>query len=152
VSELHNFRVEATVSDFYARYLEPGLRVRVGHSGQALPGACRPSAGDQGRHGDAGGHARQPDHPLLRNRLRVDAYVVTAQKGEALVADAGPAFNGKGRQDVFVSRAARAQAPLDVGLGDGSAVEIIAGAKAGEQLIVSDTSRFKHLDSIRISD
>ena len=38
VSELRNFRVEATVSDFYARYLEAGQRVRVVYSGQSLAG------------------------------------------------------------------------------------------------------------------
>lgn len=154
VSELHNYRVEATASDFYARYLEPGQRVRVGYSGQVLPGRVQtvlPEIKD--------GTITllvildQPNHPLLRNRLRVDANIITDQKADALIADSGPAFNGRGRQDVYVldGNVARKR-QLDVGLGDGNAVEIISGAKAGERLIVSDTSRFKHLDSIRISN
>ncbi|OGT59661.1 MAG: ABC transporter permease [Gammaproteobacteria bacterium RIFCSPHIGHO2_12_FULL_63_22] len=154
VSELHNYRVEATASDFYARYLEPGQRVRIGYSGQVLPGRVQtvlPEIKD--------GTVTllvvldQPNHPLLRNRLRVDANIITDQKADALIADSGPAFNGRGRQDVYVldGNVARKR-QLDVGLGDGNAVEIISGAKAGERLIVSDTSRFKHLDSIRISN
>ena len=152
VSELHNFRVEATVSDFYARYLEPGQAVRVNYSGQSLAGRVQtvlPEIKD--------GTVTlvvalaQPGHPLLRNRLRVDAFVVTAQKPDALIADAGPAFNGKGRQDVFVvdGNGAR-KVPLELGLGDGQSVEILSGAKAGDRLIASDMSRYRDLESIRI--
>ena len=152
VSELRNFRVEATVSDFYARYLEPGQAVRVNYSGQSLAGRVQtvlPEIKD--------GTVTlvvalaQPGHPLLRNRLRVDAFVVTAQKPDALIADAGPAFNGKGRQDVFVvdGNGAR-KVPLELGLGDGQSVEILSGAKAGDRLIASDMSRYRDLESIRI--
>jgi HlyD family secretion protein len=154
ISELHNYRVEATVSDFYARYLEPGLKVRVVNSGQTMAGRVQtilPEIKD--------GTVtlvvalEKPDHPLLRNRLRVDAYVVTAQKGEALVADAGPAFNGKGRQDVFVLEGNGARrVPVEIGLTDGESVEILSGAKAGDKLIASDMSRYRDLDYIRISN
>lgn len=154
VSELRNFRVEATVSDFYARYLEPGLPVRVAYSGQAMAGRVQtilPEIKD--------GTVtlvvalQHPDAPLLRNRLRVDAYVVTAEKADALVADAGPAFNGKGRQDVFLvdGNGAR-KASVEFGLSDGKSVEILSGAKAGDRLIASDMARYRDLDHIRISN
>ena len=95
----------------------------------------------------------QPNHPLLRNRLRVDASIITEQKADTLVAENGPAFNGRGRQDVFVvSDGVARKRQLDIGLGDGKAVEILSGAKAGDRLIVSDVSRYKHLDSIRVSN
>jgi HlyD family secretion protein len=152
VSELRNFRVEATVSDFYARYLEPGQAVRVSYSGQQMAGRVQtilPEIKD-GTVTLVVALAR-PDHPLLRNRLRVDAYVVTAQKADALVADAGPAFNGKGRQEVFLvdGNGAR-KVPVELGLSDGSAVEILSGAKAGDRLIASDMSRYRDLEEIRI--
>jgi HlyD family secretion protein len=154
VSELRNFRVEASVSDFYARYLEPGLAVRVVAGGQSMAGRVQtilPEIKDGtvtlvvtlGR----------PDHPLLRNRLRVDAYVVTAQKGDALVVDSGPAFNGKGRQDIFVVEGGTARrVPVEVGLADGQAVEILSGLRAGDRIVASDMSRFRDLSSIRISN
>jgi HlyD family secretion protein len=153
VSQLRNFRVEATVSDFYARHLEPGLPVRVHYSGQSLAGRVQtilPEIKD--------GTVTlvvaldEPGHALLRNRLRVEAFIVTAHKPDALVADAGPAFNGKGRQEVFVvgddGRARRK--PIEIGLSDGSAVEIVAGARAGDRLIASDMSRYADLDALRI--
>jgi HlyD family secretion protein len=154
VSELHNFRVEATASDFYARYLGPGQSVRVGYSGQTLPGHVQTILPEiQNGTVTLMIALDKPNDPLLRNKLRVDANIVTEQKTDALVADNGPAFNGKGRQDVFViSGGVARKTQLDVGLGDGNAVEIVSGAKAGDKLIVSDVSRFKHLDSIRISN
>jgi HlyD family secretion protein len=152
VSELHDFRVEATVSDFYARYLEPGQAVRITYSGQAMAGRVQtilPEIKD--------GTVTlvvalaQPGHPLLRNRLRVDASIVTAQKADALVADAGPAFNGKGRQEVFkVEGGSARKVPVELGLGDGASVEFLSGVKPGDRLIASDMSRFKDLDSVRI--
>jgi HlyD family secretion protein len=154
VSELRNFRVEATVSDFYARYLEPGLPVRVVYGGQSMGGRVQ-SILPEIKDGTvtlvvALAH---PDAPLLRNRLRVDAYVVTAQKADALIADAGPAFNGKGRQDVFVVDGDTARkASVDIGLSDGTSVEILSGARAGDRLVASDMARYRDLDRIRISD
>jgi HlyD family secretion protein len=154
VSELRNFRVEATVSDFYARYLAPGQAVRVAYSGQTMAGRVQtvlPEIKD--------GTVtlvvtlERPDHALLRNRLRVDAFIVTAQKADALIAEAGPAFNGKGRQDVFLVQGNEARrVPVDIGLIDGHAVEIVSGAKAGDRLIASDMSRWRELDRIRISN
>ena len=154
VSELHNFRVEATASDFYARYLSPGQPVQVGYSGQTLSGKVETILPEiQNGTVTLMVTLDKPDHPLLRNKLRVDANIVTDQKSDALVADSGPAFNGRGRQNVFVIDGGVARKKqLDVGLGDGKAVEIVSGAKAGDRLIVSDVSRYKYLDSIRISN
>lgn len=154
VSQLRNYRVEATVSDFYARYLSPGQPVRIGYSGQTLPGRVQ-TVLPEIQNGTVSLLVTldMPSHPLLRNKLRVDASIVTEQKSNALVADSGPAFNGKGRQDVFVINDGVAhKRQLEVGLGDGKVVEILSGARAGDRLIVSDVSRYKHLDSIRISD
>jgi len=81
---------------------------------------------------------QRPDHPLLRNRLRVDAYVVTAQKSDALIADTGPAFNGKGRQDVFLVQGNGARkVPVELGFGDCRAVEVLSGAKAQRPVFIA---------------
>ncbi|MGH8075740.1 MAG: efflux RND transporter periplasmic adaptor subunit [Lysobacter sp.] len=154
VSELHNYRVEASVSDFHARYLRADQQVRVEYSGQTLLGRVQTILPEI-----QNGTVKllvtldRPNHPLLRNKLRVDTNIITEQKAHALVVDTGPAFNGKGRQEIYVIEGGVAsKRVLDVGLGDGKAIEILAGAKAGDRLIVSDVSRIKHLSSIRISN
>jgi len=153
VSELDNFKVEASLSDFHARALSPGLAVRIEQGGQVLAGRVQtvlPEIQD--------GTVKllvtldQPHHPMLRNKLRVDVNIVTEQKNGVLVADSGPAINGRGRQALFVLRDGAARKTMvDIGASDGKAVEIVGGATLGERIIVSDLSRFKELDSIRVA-
>jgi len=154
ISGLDDFMVEASVSDFYARYLSPGQAVRIGYSGQTLDGEVQmilPEIVD--------GIVKltvtlaEPDHPMLRNKLRVEAAIVTDQRSDVLIATAGPAFNGQGRQAVWLLRGDHAvRTDVEVGLGDGHHVELVSGARAGDRLVVSDLSRFDHLERIRITD
>lgn len=154
VSDLQNYRVEASLSDFHTRLLSPGQAVRVEHGKQVLAGSVQTILPEI-----QNGTVKllvaldQPSHPLLRNKLRVDVNIVTERKDGVLVADSGPAFNGKGPQPVFVLRGGEArQATLTIGASDGKAVEIAAGARAGDRVIVSDVSRFKEHGTIRLKD
>jgi len=89
----------------------------------------------------------------LRNKMRVDVNVVTERRAGVLVLDNGAAFNGRGRQPAFVVRDDVARkTTLELGASDGKVVEVVAGAGPGDRVIVSDTSAFKTLDSIRISN
>jgi HlyD family secretion protein len=154
VSELHNFRVEATMSDFYARFLSAGQPVRVAYSGQVLSGTVHlilPEIQD--------GTLKllinldQPGHALLRDKLRVDVNIVTEEKSNVLLVDNGVALNGQGPQAVYVITNGYAQKrTLDLGLSDGEQVEVRGGAQAGERIIVSEINAFKHLDRIRVHE
>jgi HlyD family secretion protein len=153
VSDLHNYRVEATLSDFHARRVEPGQPVLVEQGALQLRGKVHtilPEIQD--------GTVKllvtldQPDHPQLRNKLRVDANIVAARKEGVLVVARGPAFNGRGQQPVFkVDGGTARKAILDIGASDGKQVEILAGARVGDRLVISDTTHFKDYDSIRIA-
>jgi HlyD family secretion protein len=153
VSELHNFRVEASVSDFYARYLNPGQAVRVEYSGQVIKGEVQTILPEiQNGSVKLLVSLSQPNHPALRHKLRVETNIVTDQKEKTLVVDAGPAINGKGRQDVYVLDNNRAvKRSLEFGLSDGKHVEVTQGMRAGEKLIVSDVSKYKHLENFRVN-
>ena len=93
----------------------------------------------------------QPNHRLLRNKLRVDVNIVTDRRQGTLVTDKGPAFNGRGRQPVYVIVEGVAEKrTLDIGRSDGKLVEILGGAQAGDRLVVSDTATFRQHDKLRI--
>ena len=154
VSELNNYRVEATLSDFHARALETGLAVRVEQNGKQLAGKVQTILPEI-----QNGAIKllvaldQPNDAQLRNKMRVDVNIVTEQKAGALVVDTGAAFNGRGPQAAFVvADGVARKRTVDFGASDGRAIEIVAGAKAGERIIVSDISRFKDADSIRIAN
>jgi HlyD family secretion protein len=153
VSEPNNYRIEATLSDFHARSLAPGQAVRIEQGQERMSGHVQTVLPEI-----QNGTVKllvtldQPNHPHLRNKMRVDVNIVTDQKRGVLVADSGPAFNGKGRQPIYVIREGAAyKTELDLGAGDGKAVEILSGASAGDRLIASDTSNFKQHERISIN-
>jgi HlyD family secretion protein len=154
VSELNNYRVEATLSDFHARQLAAGQPVRVEQNGEMLAGRVHTILPEiQNGTIKLLVDLEQPHNPHLRNKMRVDVNVVTASRAQVLVIDNGAAFNGKGRQPAFaVHEGAANKTWIELGSSDGKLVEVVNGARPGDRFIVSDTSAFKDLDSIRISN
>ncbi len=154
VSELNNYRVEATLSDFHARQLAPGQAVRVEQNGEVMAGTVHTILPEiQNGTIKLLVDLAQPRNPHLRNKMRVDVAVVTERRANVLVVDSGPAFNGRGPQPAFVVRDGVARRTiLDLGAGDGKVVEVVGGAHAGDRVVVSDTADFKHRDSIRITN
>jgi HlyD family secretion protein len=154
VSELDNYRVEATLSDFHARQLAAGQPVRVAQNGETLAGTVRTILPEiQNGSIKLLVDLQEAHNGHLRNKMRVDVSVVTARRANVLLIDSGPAFNGKGRQPAFAVRdGAAVRTTLELGASDGKVVEVVAGARAGERFIVSGTESFKDLDAIRIAE
>jgi HlyD family secretion protein len=153
VSELNNYRVEATLSDFHARLLAPGQPVLVEQNGEVLAGTVHTILPEiQNGTIKLLVDLAAPHNAHLRNKMRVDVNIITERKAAVLVIDSGAAFNGRGAQAAWlVEGGAARKTTLDLGSSDGKLVEIINGARPGQRFIVSDTSAFKDLDSIRIS-
>jgi HlyD family secretion protein len=153
VSELDNYKVEASLSDFHARALSAGQQVLVEQGNVKLKGEVQTVLPEiQNGTVKLLVTLAEPHHAMLRNKLRVEVNIITEQKQHALLADYGPAFNGRGPQDIFVVRDGIARkTTLNIGASDGKAVEILSGAHAGDQLIISDTSRYKERDSVRVA-
>ncbi len=152
VSTLNDFKVEATVSDFYARYLSVGQKAQIEYSGQKLSAQVQTIFPEI-----QNGTVKlllslvQPNHPALRHKLRVEANIVTEQKERVLVFETGVAINGKGRQDVFVLEGGDAvKRSVEIGLSDSRMVEVLSGLKAGDKIVISDVSRFIHLARFRV--
>lgn len=154
VSELNNYRVEASLSDFHARQLAAGQPVRVEQNGEILAGTVHTILPEiQNGSIKLLVDLARPRNPNLRNKMRVDVNVVTGHRAQVLVLDNGAAFNGRGRQPAFAVRdGAARKTTLELGAGDGKVIEVVAGARPGDRFIVSDTSAFKDLDSIRIAN
>jgi HlyD family secretion protein len=153
VSELNNYKVEASLSDFHARALNAGQKVLVEQGNVKLNGEVQTVLPEiQNGTVKLLVTLAEPHHPMLRNKLRVEVNIVTEQKQNALLADNGPAFNGRGPQDIFVVRDGVARkTTINIGASDGKAVEILSGVRAGDHLIISDTSRYKDRDSVRVA-
>jgi HlyD family secretion protein len=153
VSELNNYRVQASLSDFHARLLAPGQPVRVEQNGEVLAARVHTILPEiQNGTIKLLVDLDQPHNPHLRNKMRVDVDIITGRKAGTLVIDSGAAFNGKGAQPAFAVQGGVAhKITLDLGASDGKLVEILSGARPGDRFITSDTRAFRDLDSIRIS-
>ena len=153
VSELNNYKVEASLSDFHARALSAGQPVLVEQGNVKLSGEVHTILPEiQNGTVKLLVTLAEPHHAMLRNKLRVEVNIVTEQKKNTLLVDSGPAFNGRGPQDVFVVRGGVARkTTLNIGASDGKNVEILGGARAGDHLIISDTRNYKDRDSIRVN-
>jgi HlyD family secretion protein len=154
VSELNNYRIEASTSDFHARQLAPGQPVRVEQNGEILAGTVHTILPEiQNGTIKLLVDLAEPRNPHLRNKMRVDVNVVTERRTNVLVVDNGAAFNGRGPQPAFiVDGDAAHKRTLTLGASDGKVVEVAAGARAGERVIVSDTHAWRELDTLRISN
>ena len=154
VSEPNNYQVEASLSDFHSRSLEPGQVVRIEQGKDVLAGRIQTILPEiQNGTVKLLVSLDRPNHPQLRNKMRVDVNIVTDQKHGVLVADSGPAFNGKGRQPVWiVSQGVARKSQLTIGAGDGNTVEISSGAAVGDKLIVSDPSAFNEHDTLILTN
>ena len=89
VSELNNYRVEATLSDFHARLLAPGQQVRVEQNGETLAGTVHTVLPEiQNGAVKLLVDLADPNNKLLRNKMRVDVNIITERKaGRRVLAD-----------------------------------------------------------------
>jgi HlyD family secretion protein len=152
LADLGSFRVEATVADVHAARLVPGARARVALGDELLEGhvAAIEPAIDQGSARFTVELARA-DHPGLRSNLRVDVWVVTAEREGVLRLRKGPFSQGGAVQQVFVvegDRALRTQARI--GLAGREYLEIVGGLEIGDEVIVSDMRERLHLDAVAL--
>jgi len=152
VADLSAFRVEATVSDVHASSLLPGLPVIVESGDHRLAGSI------------AAVHPRvengvvtfeieldESTHPALRHNLRVDVYVVTARAPDTLRVKRGPFMTPEGTHAVFVVQGDSAlRREVEFGLVNFDFYQVLGGLAEGDEVIVSDMSRFTNAREVRL--
>jgi len=152
VADLSAFRVEATVSDVHASSLAPGLPVIVESGEHRLTGsisAVHPTV----ENGIVTFEIAldESTHPALRHNLRVDVYVVTARAPDTLRVKRGPYMTPEGTHAVFVVRGDSAiRTEVEFGLVNFDFYQVLAGLAEGDEVIVSDMSRFTHVREVRL--
>ena len=153
VSELQNYRVEASLSDFHASVLAAGQLVKVEQNGAVIDGVIHTILPEiQNGTIKLLVDLARPHDAMLRNKMRVDVHIVTARRANVLVLASLGAFNGQGAQEAFAVRDGVARkTTLTLGASDGKVVEVAFGAAIGERFIVSNTSTFKDHDTLRIT-
>jgi HlyD family secretion protein len=93
------------------------------------------------------------NHKMLRPNMKVDVFLVTAEKSHAVRVANGPTFKGPSVQDIFIVRDGKAiRKTVHIGLSNFDYVEIKDGVKAGDVVIISDMSAYKNSSELKINN
>lgn len=152
VSDLSTFKVECQIADGYSDRMAVGSRVLVRTGKKQLQGTIS-TLNPQAKNSmmDFTVRLDNPSDKLLRPGLKVEVYVMTAEKPNVLLIKSGPYYQGAGKYKLFVREGDRLVS-RDVELGDANYdyVEVRSGIKQGEEVVVSNNEKFKGKNTIRI--
>lgn len=153
LADLGSYKVKGSISDNYLDQIQVGMPVVVIVGGEELTGSLahiNPAINNNVLEFEL--ILEEPNHALLRPKQKVEIELITASQSEVLYVKNGPAFAGAKTEQVFVLQgdgtAKRQQ--VNTGFKNARLVEIKQGLKAGDQVIVSDMSKFKNALSIKI--
>jgi HlyD family secretion protein len=94
----------------------------------------------------------QKDAKVLRPNQKVDVFLVTQTRPKVMRVSNGPAFNGAGRQDIFLLKDGVAERrTVETGLSNFDYIEIKSGLKPGDAVITTDMSTYKNYQKIPIA-
>lgn len=150
IASVETLRVRGTVSDSQARRVTRGMPVRVRFADFEIAGVVE-SVAPAVENGVLGFDVVLAERSeWLKPSLRVDAWVVRESRRNALRIPPGASTRGL-RATVFVVEDGVAR-PREVsfGLAGPDAVEILAGLREGEEVIVSDMSDVARARKVRI--
>jgi HlyD family secretion protein len=152
VADFRSFRVDASISDVYARQLRVGLPAVVVAGEQRFEGTVaevNPTVSNGVMTVVIALQDRS--NPTLRSNLRTDVEIVTARKADAIRVQRGPFATGEGSADVFVVRGDRAvHVPVTFGLSSQTYFEVTSGLTPGDEVIVSDMRDYLRVREVRL--
>ena len=153
IADVSQFRIEATLSDFYASQLVSGMSVEVGYRNNKISGTLETLTPTiENGVMKLMIELNEPNAAFLHNNLRVDVELVTDVVENTYTLTKGPFINGRGIQQVFVIRDDTAYSTeVTVGASNADSYEIVEGLKEGEEIIISDVSDFVHLNEFKIN-
>lgn len=153
LADLGSFRVIGTISDTYADELKIGVPAIVKINDVQLRGSLtniEPSVQNNGLSFEL--ELEEASSSLLRPKLKVEVFIITASRSGIVRVRNGPAFKGAKKQDIFVLNAngKAERRTITTGLSNFDFIEIESGLQAGETVIISDLSTFKNVNVLKI--
>ena len=154
IADLQSYKVLGTCSDIYAERIRTGMTVIVRLSDEdQINGTIsniRPTVENNVITFEV--QLEEKSHPMLRPNQKVELAIITASKSDILRVAKGPAYKGQPEQMIFIIQNQKAmRRKIKTGLSNYDYVEIEGDLKAGDEVIISDMSRYEHLETIKLS-
>ena len=153
VIDLSQYEAELSVPENYAADLSPGLPVEVTLNGQKLSGQLSHVAAEV-KDSNVSARVRfaDQDAKALRQNQRVTGRIVFDERKNVLrVARGEFVASGGGRIGYRLEQDVAVRTPLELGALSVQWVEIINGAKEGDELVVSSLTEFKDAARVRLN-
>ena len=152
VSDLSHFKVECEISDSHSERVSVGGAVILKVGKERISGIIN-TVTPLSQSG-AITFTVVPDdmsHPRLRSGLKTEVFVITSIKDDVLRIRNGTFYSGPGNYTLFVVNHNLLQ-PREVRLGECNYdyIEVLSGLEAGEQVVVSDMSKYKGKDKLSL--
>lgn len=154
IVDLSAFEIEVPVPEAYADDVQPGTPAEITYVSRRWPGTVKSIAPEvEGSRVPAivvfDGEAPEG----LKQNQRVSVRLVLDTRADVLKVPRGPFLEaGGGRTAYVIEDGVAVLRPIAVGALSVSEVEIVSGLEPGDQIIVSDTRRFKEAERVRIRD
>lgn len=152
VSDTKSFKVECTVSNNFTTSVKTGGKVGIKTSNTVLSGVI----GNVVPSSESGltkfiVSLDQNDNKILRPGLKVDVFVITSIRENVLKLPNRSYYNGKGIYDLWVVDGNYAiKKRINLGESNFDMVEVLDGIEKGTEVIVSDMSRYRNDDKLKI--
>lgn len=152
MSDLSAYKIEGSIDDKLAGMIETGKTVFALIDNERLYGQIgniSPEVVNNRIEFDI--FLEQSNHNKLLPNMSIELMVVNAQKDSVLRVKSGPALIKGDEIEVYIIESGVAKRKrITTGLKGSECIEIISGAKEGDQMIISDISVFRNIEEIDI--
>ena len=154
MSNMNSFKISGSADEEYADLIKTGGRVYAKLENHLAPGQIgrvKPVIENNKVSFDV--FLEVSNNPSLIPNMKVNLEVITAHRDSVLRVRRGQAFENPGKQNVFFLESDKAvRKEAEIGLIGLDFIEIIGGARAGEEIIIRDISSFRHMKEVEIEN
>lgn len=154
LSDLSQFRIDGEIADSYGDRISVGSKSVVRIGSDELTGVVS-NVTPLSKNGVIQFTVQldDPDNQRLRSGLRTDVYVMNAVKEDVLRIDNGPYYSGQGTYELFVLNGGTLEKrKVQLGESNYQYVEVISGLEPGDRVVVSDMSRYRDKNKLKVSE
>lgn len=150
IAQLNNFNIIGTASDIHTEKINIGLPVRVRINNEILNGRVEqilPSVKNNTVQFRV--QLDAPDSKLLRAHMKVELAIVEGSKDNAIYMKNTRAYKGGRTQDFYVQDGENlVRRRCRIGITNNKYIEIVDGLNVGDQVVISDMTRYEDQDII----
>ncbi len=155
IANLESFCIEGVISEMHATKLSNGkeILIRLDENTEITGKVVNISPSVEANTIQFKAWLDERNHPQLRPNLKVDLFVVTSFKEDAILIKNGSFYRGGTKQEVFVVEDEKLiKKEVEFGVSNFNSVEIIRGLLAGEEVVISDMSDFERFEELSIKN